>query len=263
MRSHSPPSFITALALTIPRMRVRRLHKTTVMQTPQLVTWDIDGTLLAASGKSGNAAHKRAIDEAVNHVHSITTKVNDVPHAGCTDIGIVRSMCRLGNIPDDVIDKSMPLVLDDAAERIARYVDSDLSHLVLPGVREALDALHRRGVPMALTTGNLESAAWAKVGAAGLKQFFVGGAFGSDCEHRSDILRTAIQRVGNGVDVTRVVHVGDAIADVRAAREVGAAGIGVLTGSFERHQLEEESPLAVLDDLSDTPRFLETLGFKQ
>lgn len=239
-----------------------------------LVTWDIDGTLLGARGQSGNSAHKRAIDDAVNVVYGITTKVNDIPHAGSTDRAIIRDMCLAGGLREDKISAGIDRVIAEADKRIVGYVDSDLSHLVLPGVGEALSELKNRGVTLALTTGNLESCAWEKVSAAGLKDFFVTGGFGSDCLLRTDILKLAVERVAdvhpafevrNGLSggLENVFHVGDAIADMQAARENGAHGIGVLTGAFSRHQLEAENPLAVLEDLSDTDRFLGLLGLEK
>jgi len=198
--------------------------------------------------------------------------VNDVPHAGSTDKAIIRDMCIRGGVPDALIWERMDVAMADAAVRIVRYVDTDLSHLVLPGVRRAMDALRRCGAVVALTTGNLEACAWEKMKAAGLREYFNTGAFGSDCLLRTDILKTAISRAleledvafkaraGDGRPYANVFHIGDAVTDMQAAREAGANGIGVLTGAFDRKQLEAEAPLAVLDDLSDTSKFLALLG---
>ena len=227
------------------------------MRLPRLITWDIDGTLLRAGGMSGNAAHKRAVDHAVNRVYGVSVKVNDVPHAGCTDRGIIRSMCRRAQIPDVNIDASMPKALEEASTLIKQYLEPDLTHLVLPGVHNLLGELKRNHIHLALTTGNLEAAAWAKLSAAGIDHYFEGGAFGSDCEHRSDILRLAIKNAAAKPEET--VHVGDALADVQAAREVGARGIGVLTGAFTRQQLETQSPILIMDDLSDTNAFMSAI----
>lgn len=239
-----------------------------------LVTWDIDGTLLGARGPSGNSAHKRAIDDAVRAVYGISVTVNEVPHAGSTDRAIIRDMCLVGGVPAADIAARMHEAIAEADKRIVGYVDEDLSHLVLPGVREALLRLQELGVSLALTTGNLESCAWEKVEAAGLKGFFETGGFGSDCLLRTDILKTAVERVqeknptfvaknGSGRRLENVFHVGDAVADMQAARENGAGGIGVLTGSFSRDQLEAEDPVAVLMDLSDTDGFLQLLGLQE
>ncbi len=152
--------------------------------------------------------------------------------------------------------------------------DGGMQGCVLPGVRAALEALQSAGAALALTTGNLESCAWAKLRAANLDHFFSVGGFGSDCFHRSDILKKAIGLVATRDEApelvkdergkyTNVFHVGDAVADMAAARDNRAKGIGVLTGPFTREELQREEPYAVLDDLSDTTAFLELLEVKQ
>lgn len=221
-----------------------------------LITWDIDGTLLASRGRSGNTAHKRALEEAVRRVHDVSILVNDVPHAGATDRAIIRDMCIAGGVPLERIEKRLEVVITEAGELVEGYLEKDLSPLVLPGVREILHQLREHGVRVALATGNLESCAWAKLRAAGLKEFFDTGGFGSDCFGRNEIVELAIERAG-GKKGARVFHVGDAVTDMEAARENGVGGIGVLTGSFLREELEREDPIVVLEDLSDTRRFLQ------
>lgn len=231
--------------------------------------------MLLGKGPGGNTAHKKAIEEAVLEVHNLNVAVNDVPHAGSTDRAIIRDMVVHGGGTAAEAMEKMEDAIAIADKAIVRLVDEagGLQSLVLPGVQAALEELQSAGATLALTTGNLESCAWAKLKAAGLGDFFLTGGYGSDCIHRSDILKTAIERVlasENAPDLIRdengkyvnVFHVGDAIADMSAARDAGANGIGVLTGAFNRKQLEGESPLAVLEDLSDTRAFLGLLGVK-
>lgn len=220
-----------------------------------LITWDIDGTLITSRGRSGNAAHKRALEEAIHAIHGVSIHVNDVPHVGATDRAIIRDMCAAGGVQQPQIDAQMEEVIAAAGRLITQYVDKDMQHLVLPGVPEVLQRLRERGVRLALATGNLESCAWAKVRAAGLGEFFETGGFGSDCFGRNEIVSLAIERAG-GKQGGRVFHVGDAVADMVAARENGIGGIGVLTGVFGREEMEREGALVVLEDLSDTQRFL-------
>lgn len=73
-------------------------------------------------------------------------------------------------------------------------------------------------------TGNFQAAAWAKINAAGLQSYFQGGAFGNEREHRTDILSLAMDRFG--IFGANVLHIGDAIADVQAAKDFGAGGVG-------------------------------------
>eukprot|EP00178_Gracilaria_changii_P003468 TRINITY_DN1512_c0_g1_i3.p2 TRINITY_DN1512_c0_g1~~TRINITY_DN1512_c0_g1_i3.p2 ORF type:complete len:234 (+),score=60.88 TRINITY_DN1512_c0_g1_i3:3439-4140(+) len=225
---------------------------------PMLVTWDIDGTLLCAAPPGNNRAHKNAIDAAVHAVHGARVSVDDVPHVGGTDLAIIRRMCTLAKVPPVDIDAKMPRVLEHA-KRVVRVEHG--SHLVLPGVVSLLTALRERGVTCALTTGNMGAIARLKLNAAGLLPFFDGGAFGDECEKRADILRLAVRRCAPHVSLASVVHVGDAVSDVRAANEVGAASVAVATGAHDKELLAAEHPTLLVDDLSDTRAVLSALGF--
>lgn len=199
--------------------------------------------------------------------------MNDIPHAGSTDRAIIRDMVVYAGLSVDVAMERMEDVIKVADEAIVRVVaeGGGLQHLILPGVREVLDALREMGATMALTTGNLESCAWTKLKAAGIDQYFTTGGFGSDCLDRSDILRVALERItkldgapelvkDDSDKYLNVAHVGDSLADVKAARETGTIGIGVLTGAFSREQLQSESPTVVFEDLSDTKAVLNAIS---
>ncbi|PXF46018.1 Phosphoglycolate phosphatase [Gracilariopsis chorda] len=225
---------------------------------PSLVTWDIDGTLLRTAPPFSNQAHKNAINEAVYAVHGTRITVDDVPHVGNTDLSIIRHMCTAANVPAPQIDTEMQNVLRHAEEVIK--VDGDTSHFVLPGVQKVLSVLSEYRVPCALTTGNMAYIADLKLKSAGLRSFFVGGAFGDEREDRADILKLAVQRCAPGVNMDEVVHVGDAVSDVQAAKRSGARSIAVATGAYERRKLEAEKPDFIFDDLSDTQQFLKAVG---
>lgn len=229
---------------------------------PRLVTFDIDGTLLKSIGPRGNAAHHEAVNSAVEAIFGVKTKVADVIHAGSTDMAIMRRMCVLGGVSSSSIDARLPAALSDAASRINTLFDcnADYAKMVLPGVIPTLDALKSRGISLALATGNIENIAWVKLKAAGIADYFMTGGFGNDAEERQDIVKLAIERAGK-FPFESVVHIGDAIADVAISRQIGVDTIGVLTGAFQREELEQEKPLTILDDLSDTQAFLRTLGF--
>lgn len=267
MVSGAIPLFVSSVSTVIRGIRPLHQHQSrrwlcSMTRLPPLVTWDVDGTLLHATGPKGNFAHKRAIEEAVRLAYGVTASVNEVAHAGCTDRAIIRDMCELRDVPRDTIAAKMDQAIRHADELIEVFVKEGggMDSLVLPGVRDILDAIRGSGGGLMLATGNLESCAWAKIKAAGLDGYFGGGGFGSDFVERTDIVSKAIEQ-GGGKDGGRMVfHVGDAVADMRAAKENGVGGIGVLTGSFSREELEREGALVVLDDLSDVKGFLRLVG---
>lgn len=230
---------------------------------PRLVTFDIDGTLLKSVGPKGNAAHHHAVNAAVNATFGINTKVMDIPHAGSTDMAIMRNMCIHAGISNATIDQKLSDCLADAGNRITSLIDpkTDYTHLVLPGVIAILERLKTNGVKVALATGNIENIARSKLKAAGISHYFSTGGFADDAEERMHIVEKAIQRSGE-FSYDDVVHVGDALADVAISRQLGVDTVGVLTGIFTREQLEVENPLIVFDDLSDIQSFFKVLGFE-
>ena len=133
---------------------------------------------------------------------------------------------------------------------------------LMPGVTELLGILSKRNdFLIGLATGNLEEAAWLKLGRGGIRKFFSFGGFGSDSSDRSEITRIAAERgekiFGRKVDSHDVYVIGDTYHDVRAARKLGFKTIAVTTGSMKGADFRgEDKPTYLLADLSDTDLFL-------
>lgn len=241
-----------------------------------LVTFDVDGTLLGPRTRPGASAHKRALAHAVHEVFGVTATVDSVPHAGSTDQEIVARMCVSRGVPAADAWARMGDVVGAACDRMPALVAEDeLAPLVLPGVRALLAALAERGVYVGMVTGNFALIGWAKMERAGLGGWLAErldqpSAFGSDRADRSEILKLAVERAeaqgfvkeeDRETGVSRnVFHVGDATADMAAARFVGCRGVGVLTGAGTVETLEPEKPFVVLENLADTQKILNMMG---
>jgi phosphoglycolate phosphatase len=221
----------------------------------RLVLFDIDGTLLSASG-----AGRRAIHTALRDVFG-TTGPDNYWFDGKTDRQIVRDLMRSVGHSDDTIDERMAAVEERYLECLHRELKDPAhpTHLY-PGVGELLDVLEARDdVTLGLVTGNLEEGARAKLRASGLEPArFVVGAFGSDHETRSELPAIAQRRardtLGVDIDGTAVVVIGDTPADIACGRGIGARAIGVATGRYSAAELEAHSPSAVFDNFGPTDR---------
>ena len=198
--------------------------------------------------------------------------MNEVPHAGSTDPLIIRDVLLHHKVSPENIWPRMPQAIQAANEVIGDYLSGvDMKGSVLPGVHDLLSALREQGVLLGLVTGNLEHIGWSKLEAAGIRSYFETGAFSGEIADRSKVLESAIlaaeqmdtgsrfQRTRNGDSLSNVYHVGDASSDMKAARAVGAKGIGVLTGLFNAEQLEKAEPHAVLDGLHDIDGFMKAI----
>lgn len=76
-------------------------------------------------------------------------------------------------------------------------------------------------------------------------------------------LRTAAAAAAKDAHISRRVHIGDTVFDLKAAAEAGALPVGVATGIFSKEELAAARvPGAViLDDLSDLEASLKAMGF--
>jgi phosphoglycolate phosphatase-like HAD superfamily hydrolase len=185
---------------------------------------------------------------------------------GKTDRQIVRDLMKREGFSDDEIDEQMETLLGEYVSGLTTELASgNRTVLLLPGVRELLDALERQeNVVIGLLTGNIHQGAKAKLTAAGIdpSRFRV-NAFGSDHELRPKLPAVAQQRareiLGVHVEGNRLVVIGDTPADIQCGEEIGARAIGVATGRYSVEQLAEYNPYAVFESLADTDAVLESI----
>jgi phosphoglycolate phosphatase len=194
-----------------------------------LYLFDIDGTLLHAAG-SGRAA----FDAVMFDLHGIANASEGIRYGGKTDHAIIDEIfaAKLGRRASE-------------AERTA-FITAYIPKLrellattgveVLGGVIETLRYLQAQPVRLGVATGNVRLGADAKLGAAGLAEWFDCGGYGCDAIVRAELVARAIERGrqdrgGARLEVREVVVVGDTIHDISAARACGATVIAVATGS--------------------------------
>ena len=172
------------------------------------VIWDMDGTLVESAAV--------------------------VPEA------FIATVLRLGGVPPDaagVVDLygvgDPRLMLGVMLEREGLPEDSAVYHEVLAekagavrvhdGVPEVLEELRRRGVPVAVFTGNSHEAATILLQRTGLHGFFdvvVGGNQVARAKPAPDGVLAAAELLG--LDPAACLYVGDSPADVGAAVSAGA-----------------------------------------
>ena len=225
----------------------------------QLILFDIDGTLVDSGG-----AGVRSLNYAFKEVLSINNAFENISMAGKTDLQIIREgLSRSGLLSDNGL---VPRITDAYIQHLSVEIESSDKHLK-PGIVEALQAInsHNDRYQLGLLTGNLESGARIKLGAFGLNEYFLTGAFGSDHEDRNKLLPIALERFriisGRHFEFTDCVIVGDTPRDVMCARPYNAVCIAVATGPYGAGSLVEAGADVVVEDLSDTEHLLNILHF--
>jgi HAD superfamily hydrolase (TIGR01509 family) len=159
-----------------------------------------------------------------------------------------------------------PLDAEEAAKLLRLHAEA-YARLVkqvrpLPGAKELLAQLTKKGVPFAIaTSGRMETAGLAlalleldaKVPVVTRDQV-------RHAKPDPDLFLAAAERLG--VPITASFVVGDSVWDLLAARRAGALGIGVLSGGYGQDELELAGAYRVYEDPKDLLRHLDEVGVR-
>lgn len=225
--------------------------------SPQVLFFDIDGTMLNTGG-----AGQRAMELALVEDFGIDFPFDGVLTAGRTDRGI----------SDEIFERYR---LDDTPAERERFMRSYLERLphclqelpgaLLPGVHELLDQLAQQDqCVLSLLTGNYVEGAWIKLRHFRIDHYFEFGGFGDQHALRDDVARQALANacvhLQRPVDGHHTVVIGDTPADIQCARAIRARAVAVATGTYAADQLRPHAPDHLFDDLSCTAEILSVLA---
>jgi phosphoglycolate phosphatase-like HAD superfamily hydrolase len=129
----------------------------------------------------------------------------------------------------------------------------------LPGAADLLAELRTRGLKVVLASSGIEEQTERLLAIVGEKDKVEDSPTSDDVDASKpapDLIDAAIARV----EGSRAVVIGDAVWDVKAAKEAGVFSIALLSGGFGEGELREagadlvfETPQDVLDHLDKTP----------
>ncbi len=209
--------------------------------------FDIDGTLL----NSRDGVHYWAFHNALRRHFLVSSKIDDVPVHGNTDIGIIRAVLAREGVPEQEVTERLPLILEQMCAEVAEN-KSGLHPELCPSVMDLVGSLQAAGKLLGVVSGNLERIGWLKLEAAGLRPYFSFGCFSDQREKRDDIFRAGIEEARRRLGPQAVVHfVGDTPSDIVAARRLGAPIIALATGIFSRDELMRHGPDACFPCCTD------------
>jgi phosphoglycolate phosphatase-like HAD superfamily hydrolase len=216
----------------------------------KLVLFDVDGTLITASG-----AGRRALDRALREVYGTAGPIDSYDFRGGTDPQIVRDLLTLAGVEDRAIAAGEAALYRRYAELLEVEVGDGSGVTLYPGVRELVEALAARAdAVVGLLTGNIEAGARIKLRSTGLWPRFRLGAYGSDHADRTRLPRVAAERaealVGRSFGGPDTVIIGDTPRDIGCARAFGARAIAVATGWHTAADLAAHAPDDVFADFS-------------
>lgn len=219
------------------------------MQRPEAVLFDVDGTLISTGG-AGARSWRYAFDE----LHGIPADIGQFSDAGMTDPTVARLTFEhaVGHEPSP---QELATVMAAYLDRLPYEVEHSDGYRVLDGAEELLRRLGRDGILLGITSGAVEAAAHIKLSRAGFNRYFPFGGYGSDSADRIELTNRALERgamlLGEPLDPSKVLVVGDTPKDLDAAHGARCVAVGVATGHYSREQLTEAGADIVLDSLRD------------
>lgn len=216
----------------------------------KLILFDIDGTLLVGSTQT----HREAFHHAFNEVYNKNAIVDSVKHNGKTDKKIIIDILTENGLSRDDVLSKFNEAYTAMADYFSRNIDVSWEQEIGPGIEQLLIALKNKGHILGLVTGNLEGIAKLKMNKTGLMHFFEVGAFGSESEVRSDLVKNAVKRAEKKygiINLGDVFVIGDSIRDIECSREAGVRVISVATGITSKKELEKHMPDYAFDNLAD------------
>ena len=213
------------------------------------VILDVDGTLLTTGG-----AGAVAWDKAFQEVFGKSVDIAKVTESGMTDHDVAFAALRtvLDREPTaQDIEELTPIYVRELPAAVA----ASGKYRIEPGIVDLLERLAADGIPMGITTGNIEPAAKIKLERGDLNRFFAFGGYGSDSANRTELTLQAIKRgvvacatgnYPNGkpqvLSKDDFIAVGDTPRDVTAAHEAGIRIVSVATGLFDLDTLKAAGP---------------------
>ena len=235
-----------------------------IVSSLRVLLWDIDGTLVR-SVRSG--VFRDYTTPAITRIFGTSGRLAEMSVSGMTDLQIICEALRdEGFTPADVAARSGEICEHYMAE-LERITNAETLYTAIPGVRETLEAVEREPRYLSsLLTGNVERAAYWKLRATGLADFFrLPGAFGADSDDRRDRPALAAARIngslGLNLQPAQFIVIGDTPNDIACARHYGARSVAVATGrSHSAEDLLPFQPDALLEDFDDPAVFLRTLA---
>jgi uncharacterized protein len=158
------------------------------------------------------------------------------------------AVSRLGPPLDEELAQWVPAAdVPALADRFrALYPDHAIETTeLLPGAREAIEAVRRHGGRVVVVTGKYEPNARLHLDHLGVEvDELVGWVWGAA---KGEVL------VQHGA----AIYVGDHLGDVAGAKAAGAVSVGVTTGPIGAEPLREAGADVVLDDLTEFPAWLD------
>lgn len=210
---------------------------------PRLVMFDLDGTLVDSVPDL-----TAAVDSMLAQLGRPAAGIEQVRHwVGNGSLVLVRRALA-GQLEHDGVDSA--LAQQALALFMQAYAGSHVLTEVYPGVRECLDWLAAKQIPLAVVTNKpseFVAPLLEEKGLGGYFRWLVGGDTLPQQKPDPAALFWVMDKAG--VSAADALFIGDSRNDVRAANAAGVPCVALSYGYNHGRPIAEESPALVLDDL--------------
>jgi phosphoglycolate phosphatase len=210
----------------------------------QLVIFDWDGTLL----------------DSISSIVACTQATMEELGEGQVEESVIRSAIGLGL--RETVDRFAPCCSDELYGRIVqvyrrRWFGTYIHQpRLFPGTREVLRELGDGDYLLAVATAKSRRGLNEDLAKTGLIETFQATRT-VDEAHSKPHPQMILDILGElGVAASESLMVGDTTHDLQMAHSAGSAAAAVLTGSHDRAELSQASPLVYFDDLRELPAWL-------
>jgi phosphoglycolate phosphatase len=222
------------------------------------IFFDIDGTLLRAG-----FIVKEVMGQALKEVFGTSGRIMDASFIGSTDIGVVRALMTEQGFSLEEINQKFGKLFEAYGRILVDKLRTWEKFQLCSGVPAILEELDARNALLGLVTGNCQQGAFAKLGKAGLTDYFSFGAFGDESDNRAELCAYAHARAeveaDKPISKDDLILVGDSPNDIKAAHEYGIRVLAVASGWTVAGELEALNPTWLRPDLSDIREIAELL----
>jgi phosphoglycolate phosphatase len=224
---------------------------------PQVILFDIDGTLLSTGGAGMKAFHSAIENNYPSQLKKCGGSLT-LDMAGSTDYGLVIEIFEALGIEDSATERE---------SFFAQYLHclehnlSDPSYIgsLMPGITELLERLcyeaNNGKLILGLLTGNIAAGAALKLKKHRVDKYFCFGAYGDDHHDRNELGPIALKRGGSyhELELARapVTVIGDTPKDIYCARAMAAQAVAVSSGSISHQELANYDPDVLFKDFTD------------
>ncbi len=225
----------------------------------QLVLWDMDHTLVATRGISGEL-----FGRAFREVTGVEMK-QYAGTDGMTDAVAFRETAKAHELSVGRGDFDRFAVALAELHLLRGPAIHERGH-ALPGAAAALSGVASLpGVRQTIVTGNVRGAAEVKLRVLGLESQIDWsiGAYGEDGDEPAELVRTALGRAarsGQELPASEAVLIGDTPSDVKAGIASGVRVVAVASGRSDESELRAAGAESVLPGLDDTEELLKLLA---